>query len=344
MHTQESQGEIYLHRMPDGKLWASSPQPAHGWTPCDDSIVSASQLAGMTVKVIGTADNAELLYRLYNLKLSAGSPRKIQIASPSICFEEGDDDKPSLGFVLERVHDRAPSVGGWHTMTRADYSTYALIRAMKGRDQLNDHAALIFRGHPAFQAFSFIATVDLNAAARLVCQWVDPRWHVHPSRPNRMSQLKSFFYMEPDVAPYVIDTWLNEVSMDDRGDAYSRPALLLKTWAENGLALRLEPECLGPRHFLQRIVTDKLCNGKCPAVAYAVATYVFLRFVRAVWLDRLTPARQYAVMPRGDGDATKRLEVKMYASECYSPTLFVPEYFFRNEDEVDAWYDHISRQ
>ena len=80
---------------------------------------------------------------------------------------------------------------------------------------------------------------------------------------------------------------------------------------------------------------------RCDDVARGIlaASRVFARFVREVWLDRLTPPRNYTKVRTIQG----KVRMKMKPSERYSPQLFVPQHFFEDQAAADAWRQHVKR-
>jgi hypothetical protein len=89
----------------------------------------------------------------------------------------------------------------------------------------------------------------------------------------------------------------------------------------------------GRYRWLKEIVNNKTV----PEQALLAASRVFARFLRDVWLDNLTPRREYVKT------MNKPVRNRLLPAQQYSPQLFVPELFFEDARLVSAWRIHSSR-
>ena len=293
------------------------------------------------IRVLGSNDNADLIVELHNAKLRLGAPCKIQLASPWAC--RLDHGVPEIFRQMLEI-GQAPSVGGWHTMTKSDYTVYALsVESRKARGRLTDTVRHLLQAHPAYTALSFIPTINYEAAAQLLRTIIDPRFHVDPANPDRASRLKTFMGVE-EASPGIhnVRAYLHDRS-EQRHSHFERAALLLDTWC-GGWRHVIAQDVVGPRDFLMRVVKTKAGN-KGEDVAVLRASHVFLRFLRDVWLDRLTPARTYGrdIVKLGHKRKSNVKRSVLQVCESYSPTLFVPTHFFDRPDEIGAWMAHQPR-
>jgi hypothetical protein len=172
------------------------------------------------------------------------------------------------------------SLGGWNPVGVGELPTYTLAGCyylMAGDLTM----AELFASHPACKPLRFVKTLHVATCARLLSYLCDPRWFVDRDKPDRVSKLTAFLGLSPQTFPceqsdIVLKAWGGDRHVDDGDD---------------------------PRHFLFRVTARR------PERTLLRRTQAFVEFLRAVWLQALTP----------------RVE------------LFVPEHFFRRSDEADAY-------
>lgn len=129
--------------------------------------------------------------------------------------------------------------------------------------------------HPAGRVARYAPLGDPRALGQLVGRVFDPRWYVHPVRPDRTSRLESLFGLEP------------------RFDGAARRCreLLVRCW-RTGQAGRHG----GPADFYGRLEAALLALGRHPHAAQRVCGRHLLKSLVAAWLDAYAAARGY------DGD------------------------------------------
>lgn len=251
------------------------------------------------VRLLGAKSNAELICRLYQSTVDRGTDTRLLIGSPSICQPSRSDDPEHVFEQMPTLDTRRASVGGWHEVTPADYASYRLAWIGQGRSTLTREADTIVRNHPAWPALSFIPTLDMAQAANLLATILDPRWYVSQERPDRHSKIRAYMGLVSQNARFACK------ECSSPGANYGRFQLLLRAWRGNS---GLKPEEDDPRDFLRRCAVRQSDEAK----GILKASSLFLNFVRSVWLDVINTSNQ---------------------------ELFVPEYFFANDDPP---YDQMT--
>lgn len=333
VHTQLE--EILLH-IRDGRLWFGIDRPMGAvWPgPVADFIQQDWVRSAERLKILGTPENASLIVSLYDQRLRTQGRQRIMLGSPGLCHV--DRDTPEV-FRQMLEMEYAPSVGGWHTMVAEEYPAYALIDHLQQTNGSIGMKALCYlQAHPAFPALSFIPSIVLPRAIKLLQVIVDPRFHVDPSHPDRTAKLRTLLGLDSvgltNVRAYIHNT------VQEKNHKYSMTELTLNTWSGGWSKLATQPS-VDARDFLMRVVKTMLRTHEMET-ALLRTSHVFVRFLRDVWLHNLTPKRVYMTDNRVPV-ADNRCHIK--PCRRYNPDLFVPEHFFARADEVQAWLSHLDR-
>lgn len=281
------------------------------------------------VRVVGSLANAPLIRALWNAKLSGQLSAVVLICRPEKDPHHPVKDPNRVFNWMRRVYF-PPSVGGWHRMTSDDYITYSLVEECQ-RDfqydepRLSELTVSLLKAHPAYPAVAFPATAYLTAAAFVLAAIVDPRWHVEESHPDRQKRYRRVMGVMNERAASRLLTALEKPSWPPNlQNPVNRSRLAARAWASTWQQVARADT------FLSKIVMEQSTHAE----GVLTATRLYLQFVKDVWLDSLTPNRHY--IPLG---AQKRL------CKCsrYSPTLFVPEYFFNHDKGlIKQWHVHRS--
>lgn len=301
---------LRVHTDSDGIVWCGQNGVGAYCTDFspDEFVATSVFKTAPVVRVMGSAENSKLLLTMYekHKKAPALAKRKIWLASPAICPTKRLRDDPTE--VLHRMWQSDTTArisANWHVMDAVDFNAY-LLRMSVDRDWtgegITDKARVIFQYHPAFSALTFLETVDIPLAVKMLSLILDPRWYVHAERPNRLSKLMRFMGMTP--ANFKDD--LREHSGHDR----SRAAVVCNSWFRKGCV-----DYNSPRSFLWRIFVHH-GGGH---VGKLKASEAFIRFIVLHWLENL-----HAVTY-----STNR-------------KLFDPELFFKTSKEIRAYNTHIS--
>jgi len=258
------------------------------------------------VRVLGSARNAPLIIALHR---EATSQRfSLQVSSPRVC-SRADFSNPEI--VLHRMQSVAgpASTGGWHEVSEADVASYALANSvLEAKGIATADAVALLPRHPTWQAISFLPTAQQSYAALLLSAIVDPRWFIDPGSPSKLSRLYEFLGLSKRNFELLHSGHVPSDPSAHHG--FSAAGIAYMAWSGNA---KLAKDEIGkPANFLWRVM--KSFGGA--ARGKRMATQLFIKFLRGVWIDGLT-------------------------SIGHEP-LFVPKYFFQNEDEVSAFQAHCA--
>lgn len=291
---------LRVHASRDGRVWYGKHEPA-----CCDSGLSPREFVdappfqeATVVRVLGVAQNASLIVTMWEARLRSQRMQRQRIwVGSPLMCRAVLDDMELILRELWRPSIASMTPGCWHEMTGKDFPVYQLLRTC-GQAGPDERSHRIFRYHPAWSAAMFLPTGDLDRCCELVCQIVDPRWYSHPQRPGRPTRLWQFLALDP--------VRVEEFYQDPTHAAPPRLRAAVEAWAgrswraQDAVALAKDP-----RNFLWRIY---LSHGAGKGLLHA--TRDFVQFLRLVWLQSI---------------AQPGWEV------------FLPQYFFKREDETAAY-------
>lgn len=310
MQPQRDEVAIKLHTDADGRVWyATGIHAAKNSGQIVDTFLLSSVINGMglRVRILGVAQNAELITTLY-LRRAKGEVASVEVAGPNIC--ETPEELADAETVLHRMRATplASACGGWHVLGDGDYLTYALIARLKRNGGVYDTtAAAYLHAHPVFHALTFIPTLSHEHVAQVIKAIVDPRWYVDRRAPERQGKLELYMGLTPAVQKRVSDTTKLLTKARD-----VRCATVLDAWKSihpGGVNLT------DPRQFLYRV--HHAAGGGVRGDLRA--SQAFLRYLRYNWLDA-------ADKRRGAKDG-----------------LFAPELFFKITGECEAYKEHMKQ-
>lgn len=269
----------------------------------DSHIVSQINLS---VRLLGTAQNAELITALYSRKKNRklGS---IYLAGPNVCESALELNDPPLTFRRMRDAELATSCGGWHAMTDVDASIYNLLVRMQRQPEWFDIIGRVYyEMHPVYKAISFIPGVNHRGVAQLMATIIDPRWYVDRRHPENPNKLKLFLGLTPKTQRRVSDA----AKIVYRGRDL-RCAMVLNCWKT--VASDTAVDFDAPANFLWRIYR---ANGGGYRGDLR-ASQAFIGYLRAHWLEGLS-------------------------SKSLQHELFLPDKFFKADSERQAYYDKMA--
>lgn len=290
---------------PDGEVWYLDGDrlPCRSGEPKDADFITThpARLNADRVRVVGSPQNAKLILRLYELKLR-DQLASVEVCSPLVCSTSQDRADPEKTLFNMRRWTAPGTMGGWHEVTRSDYTAYAMsFMHQQGADPQKMIEFLI--SHPAYPALSFMYA-DHLALARLLATIIDPRWYVDPSAPDRPGKLYSFLGLDPA-------TQRSEGS-GRHAYLFRRNRLVQDVWDIPGADLSK------PKTFVQRYRSTVETKGE-PWRGDLRTSQRMVSFVRQVMMDSLYP------MPNAWGEP-----------------LFVPGHFFKQGSEEFAYTHHMS--
>lgn len=305
--------DLQLHTEKDGSIWCAKDDDLADrldLTP-DQLIELPLAREAQRINLLGVAENAELIARLYESQALSGGrePGEVRIGGPRVCSLLGDV-QPSL--VLRQLRNRSAvgSLGGWHSMTEDDYCTYRLIELTTKKPSDWSHRIQPFvELHPSYPAISFVRCDCTITVAYLISEIVDPRWHINPAQPDRRTTLyRHLGVLESPV--------LEQADAARRGG----PAPISRRARRAGLMLAAvnygrdgyADELASPGSFLWR---EARKTGDDRSAVRRVCRR-FAVMLSDVW-------RHYASSPAPDG-------------------LFVPEYFFKYAEDSRDYRAHTA--
>jgi len=264
--------------------------------------------AAKSIRLLGLRDNAALIVGLQDKRTLSKETvfPDVQLGSPAIVPAAWSEDNPR--YVLQYLWQSPPVVrlaGNWHKLLTADYISYAMLLAMDSKRATRDVPAIVkrmVRYHPAWTAFSFINNVSEDAACRLLCDIVDPRWFRHHTHPTRLSKLNSYLGLTPQNIGSCVGASVP-------GLRFNRAANALHVWY-NKAVQRNSSE---PGDFLVRMLLKY--KGDL-AKGLLRTTQKLITFVSAVWLNAVR--------------------------EPHPETGFDPFQFFGDGAEAKAFVRHVT--
>jgi hypothetical protein len=309
VYSPHDENTLKLHIAPDGFVWYSKGiGPAYNSSKTVDTFLLSSVLSGLGlyIRILGTARNAELIAALY-LRHNKGEVRRIEVAGPNTLQNPQDVDDPRAVLRQLRQIALSPAAGGWHQLTMTDYPTYALLARMTRSNFVFDSAAETYlRLHPVHKALTFIPTVSMPAAAKLLVDIVDPRWYVDRRLPERTAKLELFLGLTPQIQNVVSNT---DNILTKRREFRCQD--VLNTWKTLSAD---EVDMRAPENFLYRVYAFHSGGPK----GDLRASQAFVRYLRYNWLAALE----------------NRAGVK--------DGLFAPDLFFKMPGEVETYKQHME--
>jgi hypothetical protein len=309
MHVPQDETVIKLHTADDGNVWY-----ARGINTCKnseqiaDSFLLSSVVSGigLTFRVLGVAQNAELICALY-LRRYKGEIRSVEIAGPNILDNQYELRDPATVLMRMRLATTSPACGGWHSLTMHDYPTYAMLGRMTRNNFVFDETAESYlRMHPAFKSLLFIPTLNKSDVAKLLVTTIDPRWYVDRRRPERIKKLELFLGLTPAVQEKVS----NPEKLLTKAREF-RCATVLNSWKSqpyDAVDTKL------PENFLYRI-WHAAGGGHYGDLR---ASQAFLRYLNDNWLSALE-------IRKGVKDG-----------------LFAPNLYFKSPAEIESYAYHMK--
>lgn len=306
------------------------------------AFLSAGSVDNVTrIDLLAIAENAELVVALFDRKLSGLLAGDIWLGPPSAALS---DTNPLGLFSVSRP----PSVGGWRLATATDLLTCKLISLWRREDvnsfTIQHELRKLVSCHPAWPALSFPLGGDLLAGVELLIRITDPRWYKLPERPDTLKGLFAAFGLGTSGLA-------NMLSVDSNQDSIGVPEIsfkrylsycVLSAWAGAHRAAPNITKVKNNEFPNQSKFFWKVCkeNGD-GAKGLLAASRVFLRFIHDVWLDNLTPQREYkrTVKTLGRTNPSRVAYKELQPVNGYVRQLFVPSYLFGDDKIVERMWD-----
>lgn len=219
------------------------------------------------IRVLGSARNAELIVRLYRMKIR-NHLKSLEVGSPII--SSNDDAASSL--IKMRMASLPPSMGGWHEASASDCVAYGVGVLMRSSDQgSHEQACELMKQHPIWSYVSFIPHIDAMFFTKVVARIADPRWFIDVNHPNRLSRLNA---------------WLGLCNGPQTDDKLIHKFDVYSSWC-NGLSNNAG-ELHKPGWFIIREGRRRWPNHKIWVTALRMSQ-LFIKYVRLAWMDSLYP-------------------------------------------------------
>lgn len=299
-------GTLRLHTDREGVVWYGDDSTLATCSGLDpDEFVSGGIEFGefSDIALLGCRENGYLIHSLHLARMFRAG-LSIRLGSPAIVPREAHRADPLL--VLQYLRQPPYRLAGqWHDLDQKDFCTYSMIANLGNSQTVTEVVRRISLVHPAWHALTFINNLELDTVCRLLCEIVDPRWYLHPGRPDRTTKLYSYL----GLSPRNIRAWLSG-SEPDRHFDRMRCATL--AWYN-------PTGCTGttaPGDFLWR------CFDSQPDAVRGIlrATQCFVSYLSAAWLAAISPRHPEANM-----------ELQMAR-------------FFADDETAAAFRNHMSRK
>lgn len=297
-----------LHTDANGVIWYSiGMNPPENSNQQLDTFLLSHHISRLSTcaRVLGTAQNAELIAQLYLRKVRR-ELASVCVAGPNMCESLQELNDPVITIMRMRDAFAAASCGGWHELTEPEYVIYSMItKQTRNPDWFDKAAVALYAAHPLHAVIDFIGGVSHKHAAELLLTVIDPRWYVDKRRPDNPSKLELFLGLTPRTQNSV-----SAVEKPNQLGRYARCKLVLDCWkTQDPAAVDLD----APENFLWR-VWRKYGGAK----GDLRASQVFVRYLRANWIDIL-------MQRKGAQDK-----------------FFMSDRFFKSDNERAAFSQHFA--
>lgn len=162
----------------------------------------------------------------------------------------------------------------------------------------------MFDHHVLAPHLRFLPTRDELACAAMIGEIRDPRWFSDPKRPGKLSRLVSYLGAYHGHDPQLDRLYRERFQMTRR--AWAGDYDLQKH-------VLTDDELVAPGNFVWRKLLRSTSHWR-----WEQATRHFLRFLTSIWLQTLNPEQRH-------------------------DTFFIPEYFFTDSGEAEAYREHLQQ-
>jgi len=305
-------GTLYMFEDDEGMCWLRDDNGHTTVEPLASCIRLLAQHRPVQpeLRVLGYINNPYLVVELFETLVRPGYVR-LSLAKAGNCSNRRLDAEKIFSFMHNLC---APaSLGGWHTANEHDYAAYELAAQVNMGETTDDVNMDLLRSHPAYPAILFACPQLPMCSLRVLAGMLDPRWHKIRKQPDSLIRLFWHFGL-----------YSNEGDTPSVASDCRRDAIVSMTEA----CVRQD----NPVGEFFKVLWNDTYSPELTA-------HSLLGFISSVWLDRLTPKRQYLATSRKLGAANSAMTVYRQLQPCstYSPTLFVPEYFFNDPGLSDTW-------
>ncbi len=306
---------LRLHTDAEGKVWCGYKDVcSHPTNLSVSEFVNTSMFkSAKRTRCLGTAQNAKLVIEAHqaNKKREAqGKPfSTLEVGSPQICPVRALREDPVYCLMrMWQPDSQSRLLHHWHPVDSFIFNSYLLVDSIRVS---SDKALTVFKHHPAFSSVSFVGTSNPALALHLIVKIVDPRWFWNADKPHRLSKLNRYLDLTPSSFKTICTDLSKYLYLDDLkpgGSDIDSSHLVALAWASK------EVEMIDyslPENFLWRIYRDSGFNWQ----GLLKASKSFIQFVVYNWLDNVS----------------------------FRKNMFDPEIFFKTQNEILAYKDHIEK-
>ncbi len=304
------QASIKLHTDHNDVVWFADGDrnPVSSGVSAADFVETLRNRKNLRLRLLGSHINAKLIMRLRQLVNERDS--FIEIASPLVCASIAERLDPDIVLFRLRQCCLPASTGGWHRLTNLDYATFSLIAQIQSDGQFLNTSYQLLYNHPLWKPLTFIRGISADWTAWLIHVIIDPRWYVDPLRPGRLSRLRSYLGLRPDIQAAV----MARDPIHRKNHFVAKCKMVYGTWAAYGEPPEEDMEL--PGNFLWRAARS--AGGGIRGGLRG--SQRFISFLVYAW--------QQAIH-----DASKPLRG--------SELMFMPELLFKTEEEIEAFRAHM---
>lgn len=323
---------LKLYNSLDDEVWYISgngtPRPSN--ILYEDYCASPSFLnKKLTVRLVGDSRNSKMIASLYEAKVR-GELKDVQVCSPQVDWLNLDEYCPEKVLLNMRRWKYPSTLGGFHSVTKDEHIVYTMshLLAQSGSVSANlDVLMALYEQLPLVEYLRFVPGVNEHACMLVVALTLDPRWFVDTFFPNKLS--KYYDYMGVNK--------LKQGVSEEQGNTSGvitkaqRRGFVVSAWQayKNWDAMLITPES-GKTDFLlgtyfnvaSSFISGKALDRKEYFDEAVLATcQKFLAYLHGCWMNLLYP------MPNP-----------------WNESLFVPEHFFPNEEEVGRFRETFRKK
>jgi hypothetical protein len=260
---------LYLH-VADSEVWGvTDDNPQDVKCLCETGSVPNEVFDYESVYIIGTAEAANLIVTLHDMKERHGTPSSVKVGTKVVTTKKPGKNALRL---IDSIRDlAAPSLGGWRETSDSNTASYQLIQKTSHNGwSVVEVKKWCEANHPAWDAISFLEAEALVSVVHVLKKIVDPLWYVDSDKPQRKSKLYSYLGLSPGHI---------------RAELVSR-------YSSNTTAGFVMDACRHGYSFSDTEPHDFIHQFKKrypdPVKATLRATQLYIDFVCGVWVDRMS--------------------------------------------------------
>lgn len=310
MKSSTDQLAIKLHTDQTGVVWFADGDrnPVSSGVSAVDFVETLRNRTAPRLRLIGNHINAPLIMRLRSLV--DAQEGCVEVASPLVCHNMAERYDPDIVLYRLRQCHLPASTGGWHQLNALDYATFSLIAQMQSDKGFLKTSYHLLYNHPLWKPLTFIRGVSGDWAAWLIHTIIDPRWYIDPLRPGRLSKLRAYLGLRPEIQAAM----MARDPRHERNRFVGKCKMVYGTWAAFGEPSEAELEHPGSFLWRAALAAGGGVRGGLRGSQRMVSFMVY------AWLQAIREASQ----PFG------------------AELLFMPEMLFKCDEEIAAFRDHMA--